>query len=101
MVHQKDHETGDRSIAVALQYDEQNTDRPTVVATGRGHVAEQILALAFANGVKVRQDADLAELLRVVDVGDDIPVEAFYAVAEILHYLYKANADAGAWRTNP
>jgi flagellar biosynthesis protein len=64
---------------------------PTVVATGRGKVAEQILELAFAHGVKVRTDPDLVQILAAVDVDTVIPAEAFVAVAEILAYVYRAN----------
>jgi flagellar biosynthesis protein len=55
-------------------------------------MAEQILALAFAHGVRVREDADLAQVLAAVDVDSEIPVEAMLAVAEILTYVYRANA---------
>lgn len=82
----------DRSqIAVALQYDRQEDKVPRVVATGRGALAERILELAFAHGIKVREDADLAEILAAVEVGQQIPISAFAAVAEILFYLYRAN----------
>ncbi|MAO55668.1 MAG: flagellar protein FhlB [Rhodospirillaceae bacterium] len=64
---------------------------PSVVAGGRGRLAEQILQIAFANGIKVREDADLAQLLTTIDLEEEIPVEAFAAVAEILIYLYRAN----------
>jgi flagellar biosynthesis protein len=64
---------------------------PNVVAGGRGRIAEQILQIAFANGIKVREDADLAELLSTIEMEEEIPVEAFAAVAEILIYLYRAN----------
>lgn len=80
-----------RQIAVALSYDPGISDAPRVVASGQGPIAEQILAVAFANGVKVREDADLAEVLSAVDVDSVIPVEAFVAVAEILAYVYRAN----------
>lgn len=80
-----------RPVAVALRYDPGQDGAPTVVATGRGAVAEQILNLAFATGVKVRTDPDLAEVLAAVDVDSVIPVEAFVAVAEILAYVYRAN----------
>ncbi|MBL8706524.1 MAG: EscU/YscU/HrcU family type III secretion system export apparatus switch protein, partial [Rhodospirillales bacterium] len=53
--------------------------------------AEDILRVAFANDVKVREDADLAELLHAVDLDSLIPLEAFTAVAEILSYLYRLN----------
>ena len=81
----------DRAIAVAVAYDPATEDQPKVVAGGRGAVAEQILHIAFANGVRVREDSDLAELLDAVDIGADIPVAAFAAVAEILIYVWRAN----------
>ena len=67
-----------------------------MIATGRGYVAEQILNIAFANGVKVRQDADLAQILAAVDVDCPIPTEAFASVAEILSYVYRANGKVAA-----
>ena len=88
------------TIAIALE--EQVDLAPKVVASGRGFVAEKILELAFANGVRVREDADLVQILDAVDVDSPIPTDAFTAVAEVLTYLYKANGSAapeglGAW----
>ncbi len=81
-----------RPIAVAVDYKPDTPDDlPKVTATGRGKVAERILKLAFASGVKVREDADLAQVLAAVEVDSVIPLEAFMAVAEILAYVYKAN----------
>lgn len=80
-----------RPVAVALKYEWGDKALPKVVATGRGTVAEQILELAFANGVKVREDSDLVEILSAVDVDSEIPVEAIVAVAEILARVYRAN----------
>ncbi len=82
-----------RPVAVALNY--QKGDLPKVVAAGRGAIAEKILEIAFANGVKVREDRDLAELLAAVELNCPIPVNCFEAVAEILRYLYQANARLG------
>ena len=79
------------AVAVALAR-EYPTDRaPKVVAGGRGQVAEQILQIAFQNGIKVREDANLAQLLTAIDIDSEIPLEAFAAVAEILIYVYQAN----------
>lgn len=78
-------------VAVALRYEPQDKAAPRVVASGRGAVAERILELAFAHGIKVREDADLAEILSVVEIGEQIPVAAFAAVAEILFYILRAN----------
>lgn len=81
-----------QTLAVALDYDPAEGDQaPRVVASGRGHVAEQILALAFAHGVRVRADPDLAQILAAVEVDSVIPLEAFAAVAEVLAYVYRAN----------
>lgn len=81
----------DRKIAVALQEQENKRRAPRITAAGRGHLAEKILALAFENGIKVRQDSDLAEMLAQIELESPIPTEAFAAVAEILSYLYRAN----------
>lgn len=80
-----------RPVAVALKYELGTETLPRIVATGKGTVAEQILEVAFANGVKVREDADLVEILSAIEVDSDIPVEAIAAVAEILAYVYRAN----------
>ncbi len=79
-------------VAVALRYDPPRDEAPRVVAKGRGEIARQILEIAFAQGVKVREDADLVELLNAVELDTEIPLEAFVAVAEILAYVYRANA---------
>ena len=62
------------AVAVAL-HQAQETDRaPKVVAAGRGTTAEQILQIAFAQGIKVREDADLAQLLSAVNDDTEIPL---------------------------
>ena len=81
------------AIAVALKHDV--GDLPTVIASGRGALAEKILEIAFQAGIKVREDADLAQLLAAVEANSPIPLACFEAVAEILNYLYAANAKAG------
>lgn len=80
------------SKAVAIEYDRDGGSAPRVTASGRGAVAEQILAIAFERGIKVREDAELVEILSLVEVDSPIPLEAFAAVAEILAYVYQANA---------
>ena len=69
---------------------------PRVVASGRGAVAEQILQIAFDRGIKVRSDADLAEILATVEVESEIPLEALSAVAEILSYVYRTQSKIAA-----
>jgi len=73
---------------------------PRIVAKGHGAVAEQILQLAFATGVKVREDANLTEILEAIEVDTEVPLHALAAVAEILSYVYRAN-DAAAGPPSP
>ncbi len=81
-----------RKAAVALKKFGVSDDAiPRIVAAGYGQLAEEILRLAFENGVKVREDKDLAELLAAIELDSVIPTEALVAIAEILAYVYKAN----------
>ena len=80
-----------REVAVAIQYDKEKDRAPKIAASGKGALAERILEIAFLSGVKVRKDADLTELLSALEIGKEIPIEAFTAVAEILSYVYRAN----------
>lgn len=75
--------------AVALRYDTDHEDAPRVVATGEGHIAEQIVRIALDNGITIHKDSDLVEILSKLDIDALIPVEAFAAVAEILSYIYR------------
>ena len=81
------------SVAVAITHDRQGHGAPKVVASGRGALAEQILQIAFDRGVKVRTDADLAEILAAVEVDSEVPLQALAAVAEILSYVYRAQGE--------
>jgi len=77
---------------VALRYDRAGApsgSAPEVVAKGRGEVAGRILDLAHEHGVPVRQDPDLVELLSHCQMGDEIPVDVYGAVAELLTWLYR------------
>ena len=80
-----------RSVAVALKDAKTTQDLPQVTAAGRGKIAEQILQIAYENGINVREDSALAEMLAAVELDSPIPSDAFLAVAEILSYVYRAN----------
>lgn len=81
------------ATAVAITAGDSKGEAPRITAAGRGKIAEQILQLAFANGIKVREDAPLAEMLTKIELDSPIPSEAFLAVAEVLSYVYKANGE--------
>ena len=81
----------DDEVAVALTYKPGQDQAPRVVAKGQGWLARQIIEIAEANGIEIREDANLAQILAQVDVDSEIPLEAFTVVAEILSYVYEKN----------
>ena len=87
-------EKPDRQTAIALKDSSGENSVPIVTAAGRGKIAEQILQIALENDIKVRTDADLAEMLAKIELDSPIPSEAFMAVAEVLSYVYRANGQA-------
>lgn len=77
-------------IAIALRYDAETMNTPTVVAKGKRVIAEKIKEIARENGVPIVEDKPLARsMYDVVEIGDEIPPDFFPAVAEILAYVYK------------
>ena len=75
--------------ATALRYDPGSDSAPRVVATGKGKVAEQILAVAKENDVPIYDDPELAAALSMVNLEEEIPVELYQVVAEVLAYIYR------------
>ena len=80
-----------RKTAVSIKGHGPDSAVPQITAAGRGTLAEQILQLAFDNGVPVREDGPLANILATLELDSPIPSEAIMAVAEILFYVYQAN----------
>jgi flagellar biosynthetic protein FlhB len=82
--------TNPTHYAVALQYEAGVMNAPKVVAKGKGAFARRIAEIARENGVPVLERKPLARALYALgEVGKEIPVEYFRAVAEILAYVYK------------
>ena len=77
--------------AIALGYEMDKNSAPKVLAKGEGHVAQKIIQIALDQGIEIHQDADLVQILKAVDIDEEIPVEAFSAVAEIISYVYQQN----------
>ncbi|MCF8128249.1 MAG: EscU/YscU/HrcU family type III secretion system export apparatus switch protein [Deltaproteobacteria bacterium] len=81
----------DLKKAVALKYDRKIDDAPTVLAKGRGLIADQILSIAKKNGLPIYPDRDLVEALEALDLNIEIPEELYRAVAEVLVFIYDIN----------
>ena len=77
--------------AVALKYDQDANRAPQVVAKGKDYIALRIVKIAEENDVYCIEDPPLARTLySTVDLGREIPVELYNAVAEVLTVVYKA-----------
>lgn len=85
----------DPTVAIALRYQpDEGEAAPAVVAKGDGFMAQEILRVARAHDVPLRQDPALAGALATLDVGRQVPAELFRAVAEVLAFVYKMNGKA-------
>jgi len=77
----------------AIGYDRGADRAPRVLARGRGELAARILEAAEEHGIPIERDPDLLACLGSLEIGEDIPVAAYQAVAEILAFLYAKNRD--------
>ena len=72
--------------AVALAYNPED-DAPTVIASGKGALAERIIEKAQEAAVPVHRDDKLADTLSRLEIGEMIPPELYEVVAEILVFV--------------
>lgn len=80
--------------AVALRYKPEMEDAPTVVAKGKGRIAEKILDGAREHNVPIQEDASLVEVLSQLDLEEQIPPELYGLVAEVLSFIYASEQKA-------
>lgn len=79
--------------AVALRYTpEKQNSAPTLVAKGKGALAEAILEKAREHGVPIQEDKSLVEVLSKLDLDQEIPAELYQLVAEVLSFIYRSDA---------
>lgn len=79
--------------AVALAYNGEKDRAPRVVAKGTGITAERIIDTALDNNVPVREQEELAEALRILDLGQCIPEELYVSVARILAEIIRVDRE--------
>ncbi|GKX31729.1 hypothetical protein SH1V18_42090 [Vallitalea longa] len=72
--------------AAALKYDVNET-APSVIAKGKGIVADKILENASKVDLPIYKDEELVDALTKLDIGDMIPPELYQIVAEILVFV--------------
>ena len=77
--------------AVAILYEEEKSEAPRVIASGKGEIAAKIIETAKEAGIQIQEDANLVELLSKVPLGEEIPVDLYQTVAEVLAFVYQVN----------
>jgi flagellar biosynthetic protein FlhB len=87
--------TNPTHYAVALGFDFATMEAPKLMAKGRNLLAEEIKDEARWAAVPIVENPPLARsLYRSVEVGQQIPVDLYAAVAAILAYLYRQRVEA-------
>jgi flagellar biosynthetic protein FlhB len=83
--------TNPTHYAVALEYKPDKMPAPRVIAKGRNLIAQKIKALGREHDIPMVENVPLARALyRSVDIEQEIPMELYKAVAEVLAYVYKS-----------
>jgi flagellar biosynthetic protein FlhB len=92
--------TNPTHYAVALRYERapeggRASGAPRVVAKGLDAVAQRIKEVAREAGVLCYEDVPLARALHArCEIGEEVPVDLFQAVAEVLAYVYRIQGAA-------
>jgi len=82
--------TNPTHFAVALAYEPDTMQAPTVIAKGQDNVALRIRTLAEENDVPIIENPPLARALHaVVEIDQQVPEEHYKAVAEIISYVWQ------------
>ncbi|RKX25687.1 MAG: flagellar biosynthesis protein FlhB [Candidatus Zixiibacteriota bacterium] len=87
--------TNPTHIAVALKYDPNEMDAPTVIAKGQRLIAQKIKEIARKHGIPIIEDKPLARsLFKMCEIGQIVPANLYRAVAEILAHIYRLKGKA-------
>ena len=82
--------TNPTHLAVVLQYDQKSMRAPRVVAKGQRLVAERIREKAKEHGIPLVEKKALARaLFSSTEIGQEIPIDLYQAVAEVLAFVYR------------
>lgn len=84
-----------RKKAVAIKYDSHVDSAPVVIAKGQGELADRIINVAQEYQVTIKEDPELVNYLYSVNLFDQIPVELYGVVAELLAFVYNLDQSAG------
>lgn len=82
--------TNPTHLSIALRYDKGKDSAPVVVAKGADIVAMKIREIAKEHDIPIIENKPLARLLfKTVEIDQEIPVDMYQMVAEVLLMVYK------------
>lgn len=84
--------------AAALKYDQEKDHAPKLTASGKGETAKTIIKIAEQNGIPIKKDEDLVNMLSEIELNQEIPVELYKAVAEVFSFIYGISNQEGVTR---
>jgi len=76
----------EQKSAVGLLYD--GSSAPSVTVKGFGEFAEHIIQQAKDKGVLIHEDKMLADTLKTLELGQEIPKELYILIAELIAFSY-------------
>ncbi|WP_338753981.1 EscU/YscU/HrcU family type III secretion system export apparatus switch protein [Bacillus sp. FJAT-52991] len=77
-----------RMQAAALSY-QPGQQAPTLLAKGKGKIAENIILKAKEHNIPIQEDPSLVEILGKLEINESIPEELYQAVAEVFAFIYR------------
>ncbi|MEA3512115.1 MAG: EscU/YscU/HrcU family type III secretion system export apparatus switch protein [Campylobacterota bacterium] len=74
--------------ATALKYNIKKDNAPKVMAQGKRETAKSIIKIANENGIPIKKDEDLVNILSQLELNQEIPEELYKSVSEVFKFIY-------------
>ncbi|NBI06837.1 EscU/YscU/HrcU family type III secretion system export apparatus switch protein [Senegalia massiliensis] len=84
-----------RNVAIAIRYRADIDKVPRIIAKGKGVVATNIISQAEKSDIYINKDDNLANKLYNLEIGSEIPVDFYEAIASILVFVYEIDEKKG------
>ncbi|MDA3852221.1 MAG: EscU/YscU/HrcU family type III secretion system export apparatus switch protein [Spirochaetaceae bacterium] len=79
--------------SIALGYNKDIDHAPKVLAKGSGVLANRIIQLAEQEEIPLLENPELAESMMQLELNQNIPVEMYAVMAEILNFVYQQKVE--------
>lgn len=80
--------------AVALAYRAYQDHAPKVIASGKGEIAQKIIAKAKEWNVPLFQNKELVDSIIHLQINEEVPQELYMALVEVFIWLNKCEENA-------